>query len=288
MDIGVGLPTTVPGVSGETVLEWARQADTGPFSSLGLIDRLVYSGYSPLIALAGAAAVTKRVRLMTTVLLAPLYDTAVLAKQAATLDVLSNGRLTLGLGVGGREDDFIAAGVPFSDRGHRFDEQLATMKRVWSGRSISGQVGPIGPVPVQEGGPPLLIGGYSVAAMRRVGRWAQGFISGGIPANQASPLYEMAAQSWRSAGRTGRPRFVGTTYYALGPKAEDLVAKYLRDYYGSFMGDAVNGMIAGMPTTPDQLRQTIKSFADVGADELIAWPCNDDIDQLKRLVEVIS
>jgi alkanesulfonate monooxygenase SsuD/methylene tetrahydromethanopterin reductase-like flavin-dependent oxidoreductase (luciferase family) len=133
MQIGIGFPTTIPGVLGKQLIEWAKKADGGPFSSMGLIDRLVYDNYDPLIALAAAAGATHRIRLMTTILLAPLHSAAVLAKQVASLDALSGGRLTLGLGVGIREDDFQAASVPFHTRGKAFDEQLATMQRIWSG-----------------------------------------------------------------------------------------------------------------------------------------------------------
>src|ERR671933_208143 len=109
MDIGIGLPATIPGTSGSLVLDWAKRADSGPFSSLGIIDRLVYPNYEPLITLAAAAAVSSRVRLMSTVLIGPLRPSGLLAKQAAPIDALSGGRLTLGLGVGAREDDFRAA-----------------------------------------------------------------------------------------------------------------------------------------------------------------------------------
>jgi alkanesulfonate monooxygenase SsuD/methylene tetrahydromethanopterin reductase-like flavin-dependent oxidoreductase (luciferase family) len=145
MDIAIGLPATIPGTSGSLVLEWAKQADSGPFSSLGILDRMVYPNYEPLITLAAAAAVTSRVRLMTTVLLAPLRRAGVLAKQAATIDALSGGRLTLGLGVGGREDDFNAAPASFYDRAARFEEQLDLMKRIWSGEPVSDEAGPVGP-----------------------------------------------------------------------------------------------------------------------------------------------
>src|SRR6266699_6339441 len=171
MQIGIGLPGTIPGVQGELILDWARRAESGPFSSLATLDRLVYPNYEALISLAAVAGVTQRVRVMTSVLIAPLRSPAMLAKQAASLDALSGGRLTLGLGVGGREDDFIAAGVPFHRRGKIFEEQLTTMKRIWLGQPFSDDVGPIGPAPAQPGGPELLIGGYSPVAIQRVGRW---------------------------------------------------------------------------------------------------------------------
>src|SRR5437764_7169333 len=136
MQIGIGHPGTIPGVKGQFILDWARRADAGPFSSLGSLDRLVYPNYDALITLTASAAVTQRIRLMTTVLLAPLHNVGILAKQAASLDALSGGRLTLGVGVGGREDDFRAAPASFHERGKRFEEQLAILKRVWSGEPL--------------------------------------------------------------------------------------------------------------------------------------------------------
>src|SRR5213592_465091 len=134
MEIGIGLPATVPGVGRDDLLAWARRAEERGFSSLGTIDRLVYPNFEPLVALAAAAAVTERVRLTTDILLAPLRGNgAVLAKQAATVDALSNGRLTLGIAVGGRPDDFEAAGVPFHERGALMDDMLDEMKQVWAG-----------------------------------------------------------------------------------------------------------------------------------------------------------
>src|SRR5215212_6776197 len=150
------------------------------FLSLRSYDRLVYPNYESLITLAAAAAVTERVRLMTTVLIAPLRGAGVLAKQAATLDALSGGRLTLGLGVGAREDDFRFAPASFHDRGRRFEEQLELMKGVWSGQPVSDEIGPVGPPPARPGGPELLIGGYTPVSIQRVGRWGDGFISGGV------------------------------------------------------------------------------------------------------------
>ena len=114
MEIGIGLPAAIPGTEPGQLLQWARRAEARGFSSLGTIDRIVYPNYEPLIALAAAAAVTERIRLATTILIAPYRaNGALVAKQAATLDRLSNGRLVLGAAVGGREDDYEASGVDF-------------------------------------------------------------------------------------------------------------------------------------------------------------------------------
>jgi len=285
MDIAIGLPATIPGTSGSLVLEWAKQADSGPFSSLGIIDRLVYPNYEPLITLAAAAAVTSRVRLMTTVLLAPLRRPGVLAKQAATIDALSGGRLTLGLGVGGREDDFEAAQASFHDRAARFEEQLDLMKRIWSGDPVSDEVGPVGPRPAQAGGPELLIGGYSPAPIRRVGRWADGFISGGIAdPEQVRQMFDVAEESWRAAGREGRPRLVACFYYALGPNA-DRGGDYIRHYY-SFFGPAADDMARSIPSSPEAVDDLIRGFGEVGADEVVCWPTVAELDQVDRLAEL--
>src|SRR5688500_12091989 len=112
MEVGIGLPSTIPGAGRDQLLEWARRAEARGFSSLGTIDRIVYGNYDPLIALAAAAAVTERIRVATTILIAPYrINGALVAKQAASLDRLSNGRLTLGVAVGGREDDYAASGA---------------------------------------------------------------------------------------------------------------------------------------------------------------------------------
>ena len=201
MKVGIGLPANIPGAKAAVILDWARRADTGPFSSLGLIDRLVYDNYEPLIALAAAAGVTQRVRLMTTVLLAPLRNAGVLAKQAASLNAISGGRFTLGLGIGRREDDYSAAPAPFKNRGRKFEKQLDTMKAIWAGQGPAEGVGPVGPSAGNNGGPEVLIGGGTPQAIGRVGPWADGYMApGGDPATVQS-LYQIAEESWKAAGR---------------------------------------------------------------------------------------
>src|SRR5271170_349720 len=102
MRVGIGLPGGIPGASGSMILKWAAKADASPFASLATIDRIVYDNYEPLTMLAAASAVTSRVRLATTIVVAPLRGIASLAKTAATIDALSGGRLVLGMAVGAR------------------------------------------------------------------------------------------------------------------------------------------------------------------------------------------
>ncbi|MDQ2906319.1 MAG: LLM class flavin-dependent oxidoreductase [Ktedonobacteraceae bacterium] len=288
MKIGIGLPANIPGVRRELILDWARRAEAGPFSSLALVDRVVYPNFEPLITFAAVAAVTERVRLVTSVLLAPLRDATLLAKQSASLDALSNGRLTLGLGVGSREDDFRATATSLHDRGKRFDLQLAQMTRIWAGQALSEQVGPIGPAPVRAGGPEILLGAYSPAGIQRLGRWGDGYIAGGGgDSERARQLFNMAGKVWQEAGRAGKPRLVACMYYGLGPNASEGIHTTILNYY-SFMGPMAQQMANNIPATPEAVSKAIASFTDIGVDELILWPCIPDLDQVSRLEDLVG
>ena len=287
MEIGIGLPATIPGMHGRRIIEWARRADAGPFSSLGIIDRIVYPNHEPLVTLAAAAGATERIRLMTTVLVAPARDPVYLAKQAATIDSLSNGRLTLGLGVGGREDDFLAVGASFHGRGKRLEEQLAIMQRVRNGEAPYDDVGPVGPPPVQAGGPPILLGGYSPAAVNRLARWGVGFISAGGDPSSVSRLFEMARKAWAAGGRSGSPRLVGSIYCAVAPDDPERARAYIRHYY-AFLGPGGDAMANAIPTTADAIRRAIDGYAAAGADEVVLWPCLPDLDQVDRFAEIVG
>lgn len=285
MDIGIGLPTTISGVAGTTVLEWARRADAARFSTLGTIDRVVYGNYDAVPALAAAAAVTSTIRLTTAILISPYRGNgALLAKQLASVDQLSGGRLVVGIAVGGRDDDFVATGSDFAGRGKAQDALLAEMRAVWAGEP-RGTAGAIGPAPVQPGGPPLLIGGLGAAAIRRTTTLGAGWISGGGgPAMFADAAGRVRA-AWTAAGRDGAPRLVALGYYALGPDGPDAARRYLSDYY-AFAGPYADQVAAGALTDPDAVRRTVGEFAEAGCDELILFPCSPDLDQVDRLAEV--
>ncbi|MEU4286820.1 LLM class flavin-dependent oxidoreductase [Kribbella sp. NPDC026596] len=279
MKIGIGLPSTIPGVRGQVILDWARGAEQAGFSTLGTLDRLVYGNLETVPTLAAAAAVTERIGLTTAIMIGPYRGNgALLAKQLATVDVISGGRLTVGIAVGGRPDDFEATASPYDRRGKAFDAQLAEMRAVWAGEP-RGYAGPIGPTPVQPGGPPLLIGGGSPAAYRRMTEYGAGWILGAGGPDVFAAAATKARESWRTAGREGEPRLVSIGYVSLGEDATQHAEQYLGNYY-AFAGDYVSRIMAGALTTPQQVSDTVAGFTAAGCDELILFPCNPDLQQI--------
>jgi alkanesulfonate monooxygenase SsuD/methylene tetrahydromethanopterin reductase-like flavin-dependent oxidoreductase (luciferase family) len=285
MEIGIGLPNTVLEVPGRLLVDWARRAEERGFSSLATIDRLAYPTYDSLTALTAAAAVTERIGLVTNVLLEPLYPPVLLAKVTASLDQLSAGRLTLGVGVGGRPDDYELAGRPFGDRGRRFDADLELLHQAWAGQPVAGSQFPVGP-PTTRGRVPLLIGGQAKLAAPRAARWGAGFTIGGAPPEMAGGAIREFTADWEEAGGTGKPRVVALTYFSLGEEHTETSLRNLRSYYG-FLGDWAEGVASGAARSEAAIRDTAAAFEDLGVDELIFDPTVPALDQVDRLAEVL-
>jgi alkanesulfonate monooxygenase SsuD/methylene tetrahydromethanopterin reductase-like flavin-dependent oxidoreductase (luciferase family) len=280
MNIGLGLPVSDPAA----LLDWARRADAGPFSTLGLLDRLVYDNPEPLVTLGVLAGATSRIRLQTEVLLAPLRETALLAKQVATLDRLSGGRFVLGLGVGGRADDHLASGTGMHTRGRRLDEQMAVLRRVWSGAPYSDEVGPIGPAPARPGGPEVLFGGFHPTALARVARWGDGFLAA-APPSWLGGLLDTVRTAWADHGRDGAPRIVAQANVALGPEVDEARAA-IAAYYA--FTDRAHHMVDGLLTTPRQIRDGIRQLTDLGADEVMLYCHGRDPEQVTLLADLVG
>lgn len=277
MDVGIGLPNAVRGVDRAGIVDWARRAEEAGFSSLGAIDRIVYPNYESLISLAAAAAVTERIRLVTDILLAPLRtNTALLAKQAATIDSLSDGRLVLGLAVGGREDDYEVSGVDFASRGRMFDQQLEELGRLWNGE------GGVGPSPARGDRPALLIGGHSEKAFRRAARHADGWTMGGGTPDMFGQAVQKLRAVWQAEGREGEPRTLALFYYSLGERAQATARESLGDYY-AFLGDYADQIVASAAKDEDTVQQYLAAFDQAGADEVICFPASADPRQVELL-----
>ncbi|MBI2182779.1 MAG: LLM class flavin-dependent oxidoreductase [Deltaproteobacteria bacterium] len=288
MRIAIGLPSRVASASGAAMLEWITRAEHGPFSSVVVTDRVVSQALEPLAVLALAAGATQRIGLMTSIVIGPTRETTLLARQAATIDVLSGGRLTLGLGIGVRENDYLATGFDFHRRGRRAEEQLSILRRLWSGENLSGEVGAIGPRSGNPSGPELLIGGYVPAIAQRIAKWGDGYMApGGGEPESLLKMWGKIERAWQEAGREGRPRWVGASYYALGPNAAEHASRYINANYG-YNPDLAARRLRTLPASRAAVEEAIKRQSDMGVDEFILRPCADDLDQMDRLTEIAA
>ncbi len=282
MRIGVNLPSDCAEASGAFLLEWARCADEGPFATLAVTDRLAWSTYEPFATLAAAAALTRRVRLMTAIAIAPLRPAALLAKSAATVDALCGGRLTLGLGIGPRESDYTVAGVDWRSRGRRFGELLGELRGYWEEGSA------VGPMPARRGGPKLVVGGLSDHALARMARHADGYVHGGGPPRAFARAAERARAAWVDCGRPGQPEIFGQGYFALGgDAAAEAGARHLKSYY-EFLGPFADKIAAGLLTTPQAVVQYVRGYEEAGCDELLLFAAVPDLAELARLADVLG
>jgi len=195
MKIGFGAPVSGAWATPENLAGFAARAEQAGYASLWSFQRLLvpdgsgmdpvyHSVLDPMAALAYAAAGTSRIRLGVAVVNLPFVSPAYLAKQAATVDILSGGRLDLGLGIGWMPEEFAATGAPMARRGARAAEYVAVLRELWAdGRSeFSGDFyeiprSSVAPKPVQPGGPPILLGGLARPALERAGRIADGWVT---------------------------------------------------------------------------------------------------------------
>jgi alkanesulfonate monooxygenase SsuD/methylene tetrahydromethanopterin reductase-like flavin-dependent oxidoreductase (luciferase family) len=277
MRVGVGLPTTTPGADGALLVEWARKADAGPFSSLGVLDRLLYDSFDAFTSLAVAAAVTTKIRLATMIAIGPLRPAATLIKDAASVQALSDGRLTLGLAIGARADDYEASGMPTKGRGNRLSDQLADL-RDWD-------IDPVVPSTAKEQRPELLVGGLTAPAFERMARYADGFAHNGGPPRAFASAATKAKAAWTDLGRPGEPSLWGQAYFALGDEEEG--EAYLLDYY-AFTGPFAAKIAAGNLTSPRAIRDFVRAYEEAGCDELVLLPTVADPGQLDRLADVLA
>lgn len=287
MKIGFGLPNPVPGIPGHTLLHLARQAEERGFSGLATIDRLAYPSYDSLATLAAAAGATSRIELTTNILLAPLYPPTILAKAAASIDQISGGRFTLGMAPGGRPDDFVVAGRDFSRRGREFDAQLDLLHRAWRGEPVrDGELGPpICPTPV-HGQVPVLIGGTSDAALRRVVRWGAGWTAGGGGPQMAAEFAGRVRTAWHEAGRDGEPRIAALIYFSLGEEVAAESRTYLLGYYGH-VGSRAERIAESALRTPQAIHDAVTAFTETGCTELYLVSTTSAPDQADRLADVV-
>ncbi len=291
MDLALTLPSFVAGTDRATTLEWCRRIDDGPFSSIAVGERTAFHSHEMVSTLAFAAAATERVRIIATIAVLPTHDTVRIAKQAATIDVLSDGRFTLGLGVGGREQDYDALSTPFRRRFERLDEQVDQMKRIWLGEEVIDGVPPIGPAPVQEGGPPLWTASMGPKSLARSAEWADGLagFSLGPDADEVASTFSAVRAAWSDAGRETKPFLTTSSWFALGPDAPQRLHTYAAEYLSTFGPKAAAAMAdLCILSNPGVLKDRMAALEEAGCQEFILVPTTNDPSEIDRLLDAIA
>lgn len=288
------MPVMEPNLDRARLKSWAQLVDGGPFSSLCWGERIAFDNPESLTLLGALAAWTDRVRLVTTVVIPQLHDPVMLAKQLATGDLLCGGRLTVGIGVGGRHEDYLAVGAdPSTQTMRQMAERVAVMKRVWAGEKITDSTLPVGPPPVQPGGPELQIGTLGPKTIRSAAAWADG-VAGmtlDLALDKQNELFDVARDAWRQAGKA-TPHLATSFWFALGDGGapREQVHRHLLRYMNWIPSEYVDAMAptTGFAGTVDDLRGVLQRFADIGTDEVHLIPTSSDIDQVRQAAEVVA
>ncbi|WP_407688890.1 LLM class flavin-dependent oxidoreductase [Mycobacterium sp. HUMS_1102779] len=286
------MPVMEPDLDATLLENWARTVDEGPFSSLCWGERIAFDNPDNLTLLGALAAWTDRVRLLTTVIVPQLHDPVMLAKGLATGDMLSGGRLSAGIGVGGRHEDYQAVGAdPATQTMRGMAERVAVMKRVWAGEKVTDSVLPVGPAPVQPGGPPLLVGSIGPKTIRSAAAWADGLAGTTLDLDAAkqNELFDVARQAWAQAGKP-KPHLMTSFWFAFGSPQESRaqVHRHLRRYMNWIPAEYVDAMAptTGWAGTEEQLLDVLRRFSDIGTDEVQLIPTSSDLDQVRRAADV--
>ncbi|MCH2172088.1 LLM class flavin-dependent oxidoreductase [Myxococcota bacterium] len=291
MKIGLCFPYTQEDLTRERTLEWFRRVDEGPFSSLSCGERVIGTSVDMSATLAAAAAVTHRIQIVPSLYVLPMHSAVWVAKHAATLDMLSGGRVTVTFGVGGRAHDYRCMEREMVRRYARMDEQVALIRRVWNGELPFEGTEAVGPRPVQPGGPSILAGSMGPKSIARAARWADGVYSwsgNGERAEMAQQLENVRA-SWSEAGRETAPRHVGGFWFSLAPDSASRLEQYVYKYL-KVIGDAPAKAVAASVnrSTPDAVRRALDDYEELGVEECMLNSATSDLAELDGLLEVME
>lgn len=297
MQVGMTMPVMEPDLDATLLRDWALAIDQGPFSSLCFGERMAFDNPDALTFLGAVAAWTSRVRLVTTIIVPQLHDPVMLAKALATGDLLSDGRLSVGVGVGGRHEDYRAAGAdPATQTRRQMADRVAVMRRVWAGEKVTDSVRPVGPPPVQPGGPPVLVGIMGPRTIADAAAWADGLagVTLDLDLDAVQDLFTRAEQAWAAAGRA-RPLLTTSFWFGLAddesdPRAREQVHAHLRHYMNWVPQEFVDAMAptTGFAGTEEQLRDVLRGFAEIGADEVQLIPTGSDVRQVHRVARIVA
>jgi alkanesulfonate monooxygenase SsuD/methylene tetrahydromethanopterin reductase-like flavin-dependent oxidoreductase (luciferase family) len=291
MKIGLCLPYMKAGLSRDDFLAWLQHIDQGPFHSLSCGERIIGPTYDMRIVLAAAAMATQRVEINTTLYVLPMHNAVRAAKEIATLDVMSGGRLTVTCGYGGREQDYRAVGAEYRGRHARMDEQVATMKSIWAQNPPFEGVDPVGPEPVQAGGPKLYTGAMGAKGMARSAQWADGVFawSGNGEQSELHNTFELAARCWADAGRDSQPYRMGGCWYTLTDNGQQKLHDYVYNYL-LIAGEDIANWMAGTVrrSNADAVKEALDNAEAAGCEEAMLSPITAELAEIDKLVDIIE
>ena len=291
MNIGLCFPYSQDDLSRDVMLEWFRRVDQGPFSTLSCGERVVGSSVDMVATLAAAAAVTERVRIVPTLYVLPMHPAIKVAKHAATLDLISDGRITITVGIGGRVHDYQCMEKEPVRRYARMDEQVAQIRSIWAGELPFEGTEPVGPRPVQPNGPPILAGVTGPKGIARAAKWADGIYSwsGNGVADEMKLQQELVRAAWQEAGRDTAPQRVAGFWYCLAPNADEKLKGYVYKYIKVMGEEAANYMAASVDrSTHDAVRASLDAYEELGVEECWLNTATAELAEIDGLLEVLE
>lgn len=292
MKIGICLPYMKAGLGREDYLKWFRAVDSAPFHSVSCGERVHGPTYDMRVVLSAAAAVTERVEITPTLYVLPMHSAARVAKEIATLDILSGGRVKkVAVGYGGREQDYAAVEAPFKGRYGRMDRQIEDMKKIWRGEEIVPGAGAIGPAPTTAQGPLLLAGALGPKSIARCAQWADGLYawSGNGEQQELANAFSVAEAAWQDAGRERAPYRMGGFWYTLAEEGQRKLYDYVYDYL-AIAGPEIASMMAESVhrSSADAVREALDNAEAAGCEELFVVPATAEIREVEGFAEILA
>jgi alkanesulfonate monooxygenase SsuD/methylene tetrahydromethanopterin reductase-like flavin-dependent oxidoreductase (luciferase family) len=291
MKIGLCLPYMKAGLTREDYHAWFRHIDQGPFHSLSCGERILGPTYDMRVLLASAAAVTERVEINATLYVLPMHNAVRAAKEIATLDVLSGGRLTVTLGYGGRPLDYQAVGAQYQGRHAKMDEQVAAMRDIWAQKPPFAGADPVGPVPTQAGGPKLLTGAMGPKGLARSAQWADGVFafSGNAEQQELENTLRMTDEAWQTAGRNAPPYKMGGCWFTLADNGAQKLYDYVYNYLLIAGEDVAKWMAdSAHRSNDDALKEALDNIEAAGCEEAMLSPVTAELCEIDRLVDILE
>ena len=287
MNIGMTLPVMEPGLTRDNLYEWTNQIDKGPWSSIALGERIVFDNPEFISMLSAVAAWTKKVEIISTVSVLSMHDPVLSAKQFATIDMLSEGRLTVGVGVGGRQEDYEAIGSDWKNhRWKKVSEYSKIMQSIWASEFEQD----IGPKPVQAKGPKILAGAIGPKALSMSADYASGIAGFSFNADieEISDAAVRAREAFSIKGMK-EPRIVTSFWFAIGKDSRLQMQSHLKRYL-AWMGKEIAENLAanaGFCGSIEDLSRLIKQVKECGVDDLLLVPTSKDLKQVIEIEDIL-